>query len=108
MIDKPIAVLHGLDKITARVRQLEVKVGQSVPFGTLSIKVDSCRKAAPEDTPESAAFLEITDTKPGEAPRKVFSGWMFASSPALSGLDHPVYDVWVLDCAGDATGAAGQ
>ena len=67
-------------------------------FGTLEIIVRTCQKTPPEEPPESAAFLEIRDAKPGEAAVVLFTGWMFASSPALSALEHPVYDVWVLDC----------
>ena len=69
-----------------------------VTFGTLEIVVRSCHKRPPEEPPESAAFLEVTDIKPNEDPAPLFSGWMFASSPALSALEHPVYDVWVIDC----------
>ncbi|MGH2930162.1 MAG: DUF2155 domain-containing protein, partial [Solirubrobacteraceae bacterium] len=64
----------------------------------LEIVVRACRKTPPEEPPEAAACLEIHDIKPGEAPVEVFSGWMFASSPALSALEHPVYDVTVVDC----------
>jgi len=106
MIDQPYAMLQALDKITARIRRLPVKVGDKAPFGTLTIEVDACRKAPPEDPPESAAFLKITDTRPGEAPQMVFSGWMFSSSPALSAMDHAVYDIWVVDCSSDATASA--
>ncbi|HLG90015.1 MAG TPA: DUF2155 domain-containing protein [Alphaproteobacteria bacterium] len=106
MVDQPFATLQALDKVTARIKRITAKVGGTVPFGTLSIKVDACRKAPPEDPPESAAFLEITDARPGEAPQKVFSGWMFASSPALSAMDHPVYDISVVDCTSDATASA--
>jgi len=105
MVDQPVAILQALDKITARVRRLPIKVGQSAPFGTLTVEVNACRKAPPEDPPESAAFLKITDTEPGEAPKVVFSGWMFASSPALSAMDHPVYDISVVDCTSDASAA---
>jgi hypothetical protein len=105
MIDQPVAMLQALDKITARVRRLPIKVGQTVAFGTLSVQVDACRKAPPEDSPESAAFLKITDRKT-DPPRTVFSGWMFASSPALSGMDDPVYDIWVTDCTSDTASAA--
>jgi hypothetical protein len=106
MIDEPAAVLQALDKVTARVRRITVKVGEDVKFGTLSIKLDACRRAPPEDTPESAAFLEITDGNAGGAPHLAFSGWMFASSPALSAMDHPVYDISVVECASAATAAA--
>lgn len=96
--DREVAVLQALDKVTARVQQLELPVGERLEFGTLTITVRACRSTPPVEPPESAAFLEIVDARPGEAPQLAFSGWMFASSPALSALEHPVYDVWVLDC----------
>lgn len=94
----PVAVLQGLDKITARISTFEAPVEQPVTFGSLEIMVRTCQKRPPEEPPESAAFLEITEQKPGEEARRAFTGWMFASSPALNGLQHPVYDVWLLDC----------
>jgi len=93
-----VAVLQTLDKVTARVRTIDVRVGTTVRFGTLLIRVDHCDKRPPEETPESTAFLEIAEQRPGEQPVLTFAGWMFASSPALNALEHPVYDVWVLDC----------
>jgi len=98
MIAEPVALLQGLDKITARVSKFEAPVDAPVRFGTLSIRVRDCEKSPPEDLPESAAFLEIDELRPGEDRVRVFSGWMFASSPALSALQNPVYDVNVLDC----------
>ncbi len=94
----PMAVLQGLNKITARVSEIEAPIDEVVRFGTLEITARTCYKAPPEEPPESASFLEIVDVKPGEAQVDLFSGWMFASSPALSALEHPVYDIWVLDC----------
>jgi hypothetical protein len=93
-----VAVLQGLDKITARVSTIEVPVGQSVRFGTLDITVKRCRRRPPEETPETTAYLEIRERRSGERPADLFAGWMFASSPAASSMEHPVYDVWVLDC----------
>lgn len=96
---KTIAVLQGLDKTTARVSTFAAEAGTTVHFGTLSITVRDCRKHPPEEDPESAAYLDIDEVYPGQAqPKHWFSGWMFASSPAVSALEHPVYDVWVLDC----------
>ncbi|MCY4497984.1 MAG: DUF2155 domain-containing protein [Rhodospirillaceae bacterium] len=92
------AVLQGLDKVTARISTIQVPIGEGVKFGTLVVTARTCSKRPPEDTPETTAFLEIVDDKPGELPRLVFSGWMFASSPALSAMEHAVYDVWVIDC----------
>ena len=98
MQSMPVAVLQGLDKVTARVVTLDVPVGDTVTFGSLRITARTCRKASPIEPPESAAFLEIQEAHPDEAAEALFSGWMFASSPALSALEHPVYDVWVIDC----------
>lgn len=98
------AVLQGLDKVTARVQTIEAPVDQPVHFGTLEIVVRTCRERPPEETPESAAFLDIWEVKQGEAPISRFRGWMFASSPALSAMEHPVYDIWVLDCKQRAGG----
>ncbi len=91
-------VLQGLDKITARVSTIKVPVGQTVTFGALQITARACDKHPPEEAPEAAAFLEVVEVEPDEKPVQRFSGWMFASSPALSALEHPVYDLVVLDC----------
>jgi hypothetical protein len=110
-IAEPVAVLQGLDKITARVSEIDAPVGKKVQFGNLTILVRDCEKNPPEDRPESAAFLEIDETRPGERPVRQFSGWMFASSPALSALENPVYDVIVLGCkaaSGSPEPAAGN
>lgn len=117
MEPKDIAVLQSLDKITARTHKFEVPVGETVRFGTIYILVQACKKAPPIEQPESAAFLQVWQKKTApeagddyqaadvNKPRSewVFSGWMFASSPALSSMDHPVYDVWVLDCKNEET-----
>jgi hypothetical protein len=100
--DRPIAVLRALDKITARVEELNVPIERPLKFGTLVITVHACRVTPPEETPEAAAFLDITEIKPGETEVSVFRGWMFASSPALSAMEHPVYDLWVTGCKNDA------
>lgn len=94
-------VLRAMDKITARVSTITVPVGGTVSFGSLKITAKACDKHPPEETPEASAFLDVVEEKPGEAPQPRFDGWMFASSPALSALEHPVYDLWVLDCTSD-------
>jgi hypothetical protein len=108
MIAEPVAVLQGLDKITARVSEIDAPVGKTVQFGSLAITVRDCEKNPPEDRPEDAAFLQIDEDRPGEENVRRFSGWMFAQSPALSSLEHPVYDVILLDCKGAATNASGS
>jgi hypothetical protein len=98
MISEPLAQMQGLDKITARVSQFNAPVGQTVRFGKLSVIVRECRRSPPEERPENAAFVEIYEDRPGEARERLFSGWMFSSSPALSALEHAVYDVNLLAC----------
>jgi hypothetical protein len=97
-----VAVLQGLDKTTARVSTVEAPLGEPIRFGTLVITARACVKKPPEEPPDTAAFLEIDEARPlGEQSTDVqhlFSGWMFAESPSLSTLEHPVYDVTVLDC----------
>lgn len=109
--------LRALDKITGNSTDLESRVGDEIQFGRLQITVRACYQAPPEDTPESAAFLEVSTTTPEDRERlpgnvddnvgegaaqreagEIFSGWMFASSPGLNALDHPTYDVWVISC----------
>jgi hypothetical protein len=102
------AVLQGLNKITARVSRFDAPVDQSVRFGSLVITVRACVKHPPEEPPESAAFLVIDELRNSGTQvesKRVFSGWMFASSPAVSALEDPIYDINVLDCKADATAA---
>jgi len=100
MTPEPTAVIQGLDKITARVSRFDATVGAPATFGMLSIVVRDCEKSAPEERPENAAFIEIYENRPGEEKARLFGGWMFSSSPALSALEHPVYDVNLLECKG--------
>lgn len=101
-----IAILQGLDKVTGRVSTIAAPVGEIVRFGALEIVARICDKRPPEETPESAAFVDIWEVRPGEPAISLFRGWMFASSPALSAMEHPVYDVWVLDCSAPSNAAA--
>ena len=93
-------VLRGLDKVTGRLSTMTVNVGEKAQFGALDIYVRVCMTRPPEETPENAAFLQVIEKKP-EGQLKLFSGWMFSSSPALSAMEHPVYDVWVIKCQGE-------
>ncbi|MBM3481769.1 MAG: DUF2155 domain-containing protein [Alphaproteobacteria bacterium] len=92
------AKLQALDKVTARISALDAPIDSVVTFGTLEVTVRSCYKAPPEEPPENAVFLEIRELRRNEEPRVVFTGWMFSSTPGLSTLEHPVYDIWVVDC----------
>ena len=100
------AILQGLDKVTARISTIEATQDKPVKFGALEIIVRSCNKTPPEEPPESTAFLEIYNVRLGEERIRAFSGWMFASSPALSAMEHPVYDIWVVDCMNESNSTA--
>ncbi len=97
-----VAVFGGLDKVTAKVIQFEAKLGEPVDYGTLQLIVRSCHKKPPEETPQTSTYVEIREhdidhpENVGQTP--IFKGWMFAESPALHALEHPVYDVWLIDC----------
>jgi len=91
-------VLQGLNKVTGHISRLEGPLGTVMRFGTLEVIAQRCWKAPPEDSPENAGLLEIRELKPGEGPARIFLGWMFSSSPGLSGLEHPVYDITMLSC----------
>ncbi|MCQ2915133.1 MAG: DUF2155 domain-containing protein [Alphaproteobacteria bacterium] len=93
-------VLHGLDKITGRLSTMTIKVGEKEQFGALDIYVRVCNSTPPEETPENTAFLEIIENHV-DGQSRVFSGWMFSSSPSLSAMEHPVYDIWVVKCSGE-------
>ena len=96
------AVFQGLDKITARIKTFNINVGDKVRFGILDIKLEKCVYSKPTKMPESIAFIKISD----ETKRKltvdknnfIFTGWIFASSPALNALEHPVYDLTLIAC----------
>ena len=96
-------VLRTLDKVTATTEDYTVKIGDELQYGSLTVAVKHCEKKPPEDVPETYAFLQIDDLKldgKGDDAEKdrIFSGWMLASNPAISALDHGVYDIWVIDC----------
>lgn len=93
-----VTVIQGLDKVTGRISTLKIPLGQQVTFGTIQITSRYCYKTPPEEEPEVKAFLEIEEIATEGEAKDLFTGWMFASSPAVSAMDHAVYDVWVKDC----------
>ena len=97
------AVVRGLDKITGHARDYTLPIGRATRIGSLEVIARSCAKSAPEDTPEVTIFVDVFDHPPAaenaEAARvDVFHGWLFASSPGLSAIEHPYYDFWAVDC----------
>ncbi len=97
-IETKEVLLRGVDKVTGRVKTFQGVIGEAIHFGTLKIIPERCVTRSPEETPENAAFLNITErTKEGDD-KSVFYGWMFSSNPAFSAMEHPIYDIWVLKC----------
>lgn len=97
-VPRAIAELQALDKVTARVSVLRAAVGQPARFGTLRVTVRACHARPPDEVPDAAAWMEVVDDRaaPGAAP--AFRGWMFANTPGVNMLEHPVYDLRVLEC----------
>ena len=96
--ERRLAVLQALDKVVARTSRLEAPLDRPVRFGTLRIVVRACHAAPPEEPPENVAFLEIDEVHHDERAVRLYTGWMFSSTPGLASLEHPVYDIWVLAC----------
>ena len=99
-IKHPVAIFAGLDKITGRIISFEVSVDETVQFGSLHVTPRVCYTRPPTEAPHTTGFVEVEEVEKENAFKKIFSGWMFASSPGLSAAEHPVYDVWLTDCKG--------
>jgi hypothetical protein len=94
------ASFSGLDKITGRIINFDEDIGETVQFGALRVKTDACYTRPATEAANTDAFVEVDEiTLQGEV-KRIFSGWMFAASPGLHGVEHPVYDVWLVDCKG--------
>jgi hypothetical protein len=99
-LENPTAVFSGLDKITGRTISFDVAINETVQFGALQVTPRACYSRPPTETPRTDAFVAVDEvTLQGET-RRIFTGWMFASSPGLHGVEHPIYDVWLTDCKG--------
>ena len=96
------ALFTGLDKITGRIINFDVAIGETVQFGALQLTPRACYTRPPTELPNTDAFVEVDEvTLQGEV-RRIFTGWMFAASPGLHGVEHPIYDLWLTDCKGPA------
>ena len=99
-ITNPTAVFSGLDKITGRIIQFDVAINETVQFGALQVTPRVCYSRPPTETPNTDSFVEVDEvTLQGEI-KRIFTGWMFAASPGLHAIEHPIYDVWLTDCKG--------
>src|SRR5476649_1881969 len=99
-IKHPTAVFAGLDKITGRVISFEVAIDETVQFGSLQITPRVCFTRPPTEAPRTDVFVEVDEVTEKHTYDRLFTGWMFAASPGLHGIEHPVYDIWLTDCKG--------
>jgi len=97
-IENQIAVFSGLDKITAKITTFEVPLNASKLFGVLEVTARVCYSRPPTEAPKTTAFVEVNELRTDASPRRIFSGWMFADSPGLNAVEHPVYDIWLTNC----------
>ena len=97
-ISNPIAAFSGLDKITGRITNFDVYMDETVQFGALQITPRVCYTRPPTETQRTSVFLEVDQVSLKGGSERIFTGWMFADSPALNAIDHPVYDIWLVDC----------
>ena len=98
-IENGIAVFAALDKVTARISKLEVKLGETVRFGALKLTPRACYSRPPTEPPKTTSFVEVQEILLDGKEQRIFSGWMFAENPGLNAVEHPVFDVWLTDCA---------
>src|SRR5216683_1399885 len=97
------ASFSGLDKITGRIINFDEDIGETVQFGALRVKTDACYTRPATEAANTDAFVEVDEiTLQGEV-KRIFSGWMYAASPGLHGVEHPIYDIWLTDCKGPDT-----
>jgi hypothetical protein len=97
-IVNPIAVFNGLDKITGITTTFEIAIGEEKRFGGLVVRPSACYSRPVTEEPKTTSFVQVDEIEAGDARKRIFSGWMFAESPGLSAVEHPIYDVWLTGC----------
>lgn len=107
-IANPVAVFNGLDKITGRITEFDAPIDKVATFGALKVTPHVCYTRPPTEAPNTTSYVDVEEITLTNEQRKIYSGWMFASSPGLTGVEHPIYDVWLIDCKGGARPEAPQ
>tara|TARA_Y100000590_G_scaffold397469_1_gene479043 strand:- start:746 stop:1138 length:393 start_codon:yes stop_codon:yes gene_type:complete len=97
-INGNLVSLQVLDKVTARISELSIRVGELKKYGSITIEIFECKKTPPEEIPEDFVLLQIIEKNKENNYEKIFQGWMLSSSPTLAPFEHPTYDIWVKDC----------
>lgn len=98
-VENGVAVFAALDKVTARISRLPIRLGETVRFGALKLTPRSCYTRQPTEPPKTTTFVEVEEIQLDGSVNKIFSGWMFAESPGLNAVEHPVFDVWLTECS---------
>lgn len=107
-IENAVAVFSALDKVTATIEKLEIPIGETTAFAGLRVTPRVCLTSPPTEQPKTTTFVQVDETQLDGSETRLFSGWMFAESPGLNAVEHPVFDVWLTGCKGPATRAAGN
>ena len=97
-IETNSAKMQAMDKITGRVNEITVPVKSKISFGDFSLVLRACKKRPAEETPENFAFVDVADKSFGEEEYNIFRGWIISSTPGINAIEHPIYDVWLLEC----------
>jgi hypothetical protein len=97
-IENGVAVFSALDKVTATIKKLEVPINETMQFGALKVTPRACYSRPPTEQPNTTTFVEVNEVMLDGQEKKLFSGWMFAESPGLNAVEHPVFDVWLTEC----------
>lgn len=98
-LENQVAVFAALDKVTARISKLTVPLGETVQFGSLKLTPRVCYSREPTEPPKTTTFVEVDELMLDGEQKRIFTGWMFAESPGLHAVEHPVFDVWLTSCA---------
>jgi hypothetical protein len=97
-IANPVAVFSGLDKITGTITSLQIALNDTVRFGELEVTPRVCYSRPPTEEPKTTTFVEIDEVGENGKRKRIFAGWMFAESPGLNALEHPIFDIWLTGC----------
>lgn len=97
-MENQVAVFSALDKVTARISKIEIPIGKTVEFGALKVTPRVCYSRPPTEQPKTTSFVQIDEVQLDGSEKRIFSGWMFAESPGLNAVEHPVFDVWLTSC----------
>ena len=97
-IENKVAIFSALDKVTATIKKLEVPLGQTVEFGSMKVTPRACYSRPPTEKPKTTTFVEVDEVQLDGQVKRIFTGWMFAESPGLHAVEHPVFDVWLTEC----------